>query len=93
MLFAIKNNDLNNAYPNLAVVYKILGTIAISSATAERSFSRLKLIKTYLRSTMSEERLSSLALISIERDMADTTDFDSVIETFSSMRFRRIVLH
>ena len=36
MLLAIKNNDLNNAYPNLAVVYKIVGTIAISSATAVR---------------------------------------------------------
>ncbi|XP_072047174.1 zinc finger MYM-type protein 1-like [Amphiura filiformis] len=93
MLLVIKENDLNNAYPNLTVLYLILGTIAISSATAERSFSRLKLIKSYLRSTMSEERLSSLATISIERDLVDTINFDAVIDMFSTMRQRRIVLH
>ena len=92
MLVAIKDHDLNNVYPNLTVLYLILGTIAVSSATSERSFSRLKLIKSYLRSTMTEERLSSLALISIERDFADTVDFDTVIDTFSAMSQRRFVL-
>ena len=92
MLVAIKDHDLNNVYPNLTVLYLILGTIAVSSATSERSFSRLKLIKSYLRSTMAEERLSSLALISIERDFADTVDFDTVIDTFSAMSQRRFVL-
>jgi hypothetical protein len=49
-------------------------TLPVTSATAERSFSKLKLIKSYLRSTMTNERLSGLALISIERGLAENID-------------------
>ena len=46
-------------------------TIGVSSATAERSFSSLRRIKTYLRSTMTQERLSNLALLYIEQDITN----------------------
>ena len=42
-------------------------TVPVTVATAERSFSKLKLIKTSLRSSMSQERLRSLALLLIEK--------------------------
>lgn len=92
MLHMINRWDICNAFPNLTILYRILGTIAISSATSERSFSRLKLTKTYLRSTMTEERLSSLAILSIERDFSEQVDFDAVIDTFSQMSVRRMEL-
>ena len=41
-----------------------------ATATVERSFSSLRHIKTYLRSTMSQERLDNLALLSIERELS-----------------------
>jgi len=44
-------------------------TIPVTVASAERSFSKLKLIKSYLRSTMSQERLNGLAILSIENEM------------------------
>jgi hypothetical protein len=44
-------------------------TIPVTIASAERSFSKLKLIKSYLRSTMSQERLNGLAILSIENEM------------------------
>ena len=46
--------------PNLSILYKIFLTLPVTSATAERSFSRLKLIKNYFRSTMKTDRLSGL---------------------------------
>ena len=53
-------------------------TVPVASITVERSFSHLlKLIKTYLRSTMTENRLSGLGLLSVEREMAEATDFTS----------------
>ncbi|XP_025407318.1 uncharacterized protein LOC112681269 [Sipha flava] len=57
------------AFPNLFVVYKYLCTIPTTSASSERSFSKVKLVKTRLRSTMMQNRLKSLMLISCEKDI------------------------
>ena len=75
--------------PNLSILYKLYLTLPVTSATAERSFSRLEIIKNYLRSTMANNRLSGLALISIERDLAENIDFESTINRFASMKSRR----
>jgi hypothetical protein len=57
------------------------------SATAERSFSVLRRLKTYLRSTMNNNRLSSLALMHIHCDFS--VDLDKVMEKFVSAKTRR----
>ena len=45
--------------PNLSIVLRIFLTMCISIASCERRFSKLKLVITYLRSTMSQIRLKS----------------------------------
>ena len=40
-------------FPNACIAFRILLTILVTIASAEKSFSKLKLIKSYLRSTMS----------------------------------------
>ena len=57
-------------------------------ASAERSFSKLKLLKNYLRSTMSQERLNSLAMCTIERAILDTIDLNTVLDDFASRNAR-----
>jgi len=52
-------------FTNLWISLQILLTIAVSIATCERSFSKLKLILTYLRASMGQDRLSDLALLSV----------------------------
>ncbi|KAL8541893.1 hypothetical protein ACS0TY_002949 [Phlomoides rotata] len=59
--------EMDGCSPNAYIAYKILLTIPITVASAERSFSKLKLIKTFLRSTMSQDRLNGLAMLSIEK--------------------------
>lgn len=88
----IITNDMISSYPNLSTLYKIFYTLPVSSATAERSFSRLKLIKTFLRSTIAEEKLSNLAILSIEKCTAEKINFNRVIETFAEMKKRRKLL-
>lgn len=82
-------NDMCSIYPNLSTLYHIFLTLPITSAVAERSFSRLKQIKSYLRSTMGEDRLSGLALLSIERELATEVDYNKVIDYFARMKPRR----
>nr|XP_016850957.1 PREDICTED: zinc finger MYM-type protein 1-like [Anolis carolinensis] len=57
---------LEDTFPNVYIALRILLTLPISVASGERSFSKLKLIKNYLRSTVSQERLSGLATLAIE---------------------------
>ena len=84
---------LLHAFPSVVILMRIFLTIPASSAGAERSFSRMKLIKSYLRSSMSEERLSNLAILSIEREYAQNfLNYDKVIDTFAKMKQRRMII-
>ena len=49
---------------NTCIAYRILLTIPFTVASAKKSFSKLKLIKSYLRLTMFEKRLSGLTILS-----------------------------
>lgn len=82
--------DLSSVLPNLYLAFKILLILPVSVASSERSFSRLKLIKSYLRSTMIQERLSSLAILSIEHKIANSINFDDVIDEFAFSKSRRV---
>ncbi|XP_060878211.1 uncharacterized protein LOC132950689 [Metopolophium dirhodum] len=60
------------------------------NAGAERTFSKLKLIKTYLRSTMSQQRLTGLATISIEKELSEQLNYEDIINDFASKKARKI---
>ena len=70
------------------VALRILLTIPVTVASAERIFSKLRLIKTYLRSTMADERLSFLAILSIENDVAYELDLSTAIRQFAQSKAR-----
>lgn len=59
-------------------------TILVTVASTERSFSKLKLLKTYFRSTMLQERLNGLTLIPIEHDMLEKVQYEDLISDFVS---------
>ena len=71
---------------NMAV--KILLTYPVSTCVAERSFSGMKRIKTPLRSTMSAERLSSLAILHVHKHKE--VSVDDVIAEFAGKKNRRV---
>ena len=73
---------LMELYPNLFIALRVLLMCLLSIASAERSFSKPKLIKTFNQSTMMDDRLSSLAIISIESDCAQSLDYNHVIDVF-----------
>ena len=58
--------NIQEIYPNLYITIRIILKGPVSTASAERSFSKLNVIKTYLRSTIDQERLSVLSVLFIE---------------------------
>ncbi|KAL4131234.1 hypothetical protein QTP88_008575 [Uroleucon formosanum] len=79
----------NGSFPNISIALRIMLTIPVTSACAERSFSKLKLIKTYLRNKLSQDKLSDLALISIEQEISNNIDYQNLLETFASKKSRK----
>jgi len=75
------NTGLITVFPNLFTILKIGVTLPISSASLERSFSKLKIVKTRLRSTMSQNQLEDLMLIYCETDVDINTE--NVINNFA----------
>ena len=55
-------------FPNLSTALQIFCCLPATVASGERSFSKLKLIKNYLRSCMGQDRLYELAMLNIEAD-------------------------
>ena len=76
--------------PNLATAILILLTLSSSVVSCERSFSKLKLIKNHLRSTMAQERLSSMSLMSVQSTILDAADMNDIIDSFAAKKERKI---
>ena len=77
----VTNEEL---YPSIVLL--ILYTMPASTATTERSFSALRRLKTYLRTTMLQDRLTSLAVLHVDRDI----DIDIDMRSFTLRKSRHI---
>lgn len=88
----IVQNNIESTFSESSKLLKVLMTIPMTTAEAERCFSTLKRIKTFLRNTMGQERLSALAMLSIERDLImSIPDFNQkVIDKFAAAKDRRV---
>lgn len=91
-LLIIENAALSSSFQEVCTALILFLTIPVTIATAERSFSKLKIIKTYLRSTMGQERLSNLSILSIEYEMANRlrNNLDEIIYKFADSKVRRV---
>ena len=77
-------------FSNIHVLLQIACTLPVTSCENERAHSTFKNLKTFLRSTMGQERLSSLALMHIH--YKKPVDHDDIIDRFKAMSSRRISL-
>ncbi|XP_074352621.1 uncharacterized protein LOC141691762 [Apium graveolens] len=73
------------------LIYRLicLLTLHVSTATTERVFSTMKLVKTDIRNKMGEEYRRDTMLINIEREYAEEIDPDEVIDEFYAQKNRR----
>lgn len=74
-------------FPNIFTLLKIFSSLPVTTATAERTFSTLRRLKTYLRNSCGQERLSGLALMSVHRSINISTE--KVMDEFARKKNRR----
>ena len=79
----LKHRNLKSTFPNSYILFRTYLCLPVTIAACEQSFSVLKRIKNYHRSTMGQERLCSLAAMAIESDVLKLLDFDYVITEFA----------
>ena len=90
ILNCLSMQNMEDIFPNLFIAIRILLTLPVTVASAERSFSKLKIIKNYLRSSMSQERLVGLALISIKSEISGSLEYDKLIKEFAEIKARKM---
>ena len=74
---------LHVAFPVLTKVLQIALTIVVTTVECERSLSCLKCTKCYLLSSMSEQQLIDLAVLSIEQELSKDISLDEVVKKFA----------
>ena len=77
-------------HPNMYTIFTVLLTMPVSTAPAEKSFSTLRRLKSYLRNIRTQEHLTGLALWHIHRSI--NHDVNRVINEFDATGQRRIAL-
>lgn len=97
LIFMLKEDDLTDVFKEAYKLFCLILTIPSTSCSAERSFSCLKRIKSCSRSSTAQERLSSLATISVEKKLLSELQnimpfYDDIIDKYASRKNRRIEL-
>jgi len=69
-----------SAYSNLCTAYEYFLTLSVTEVNCERTFNKLKIIKSYLRSSLSQENLEALIIMSVERQLLEDIEISEVIE-------------
>ena len=81
--------DMKIHYPNILKLIQIYFTPSMTSAEAERTFSSMKRVKTYLRSTMCQSRLNSIMIMHHHKNLVSKIDQKSIAHAFISANVQR----
>ena len=77
-------------FPNIHTIIRILLTFPVTTCECERSISILNRVKSFNRTTQTDQRLTGLCIICAYRDVA--IDWEKVVNTFAIQNPRRMAL-
>lgn len=86
----IIENDISSLFSEILTACIIFLSLPVTVASAERSFSKVKLIKNYLRNSISQERLTNISILNIEKARTDELNIDHIIDTFANQKARNL---
>ncbi|XP_059632918.1 uncharacterized protein LOC132275438 [Cornus florida] len=79
----------DKAYPLVYLLLKLALILPVATATVERAFSAMNILKTRLRNRMEDEWMNDMMVVYIERDIFSTVNNDVIIQRFQNMKNRR----
>lgn len=85
----ITNSYMALSFSEVSTALQLFLTLPVTVASAERSFSKLKIIKNYLRNSIGQDRLKYMALLSIEAEEAKKMEMTQLIKDFVSAKTRK----
>lgn len=88
----LKKTGKADTYYLIDRLIRLILTLPVSTATTERSFTTMKIIKTRLRNKMDDEFLADNMMLYIEKEIAEYFTTDSIIDEFKSLKERKVVL-
>ncbi|MES9880276.1 MAG: DUF4371 domain-containing protein [Sedimenticola sp.] len=78
-------------FPNVASIFQLIICLPVGSCTCERSFSSLRILKTWSRTSMLEDRLNGLALMYVHRGNVNIDPL-AILKLWDASGHRRIAL-
>uniref|UniRef100_A0A1A8A7T4 HAT C-terminal dimerisation domain-containing protein n=1 Tax=Nothobranchius furzeri TaxID=105023 RepID=A0A1A8A7T4_NOTFU len=74
--------EVRGLFDQVEVLIRILMVVPVSSCEAERSFSTLCRLKTWLRATMNQNRLNNLVVCNVHKERLDMLNIDTICQEF-----------
>ena len=85
----LKKNCLIETFPNVAVILCIYLTLPVANTEDERSFSALKRVKNYLRSSLTQDHVCDFCMMAIEKSFTKSMSFEDIIDKFAAAKCRK----
>lgn len=86
MRIFISENDFSTSYDDVLGASLIYLTLPVTVASAERSFSKLNLIKNYLQNTIRQDRLSNISILNIDKEETAELDTNRIINHIATVK-------
>ena len=88
----MREHGISEAFPNVDTAFRLYLTLPVANTEGERSFSVLKRVKNQLRSTVGQEKLCDLSLLTIEADLTNNINYESIVAEFAKLKSRKKTL-
>jgi len=83
ILKSLIQSQLSSKFPNIEIAQRIFCSLPGFNVIGESSFAVLKRVKNYLRSLLSNEKLSALSILNIENTILKQIEWEQIIHKFT----------
>ena len=88
----LKKNRLIESFPNVPIILRIYLTSPVANTEGELSFSTLKRVKNYLRSSLTQDHVCEFCIMASEKSFTKSMSFEDIVDYFAVSKCRKHLL-